>query len=230
MTVPPPAGPGPRSGAAPDPDRPGPLPAAVPEAAAPTASTLALTALLAEYNSLRQESLQAITNRIQIMNFAFTTLSVVIAAMLTTKVSGAVLIPACLVFVPGAAKASLLIWLGEYHRSQRAGRGAALVESRINGLLGQRDLVGWESRLLSTSTHMGYPYVSTALFILSTGVLAEFLGAFLLMDRYTRGGSPWDNVAVMLGVLLYAALCEVLFLRFYLRRWRVIRTAGPPPA
>ncbi|AZM87541.1 hypothetical protein [Streptomyces sp. W1SF4] len=86
------------------------------------------------------------------MNFAFTTLSVVIAAMLTTKVSGAVLIPACLVFVPGAAKASLLIWLGEYHRSQRAGRGAALVESRINGLLGQRDLVGWESRLLSTST------------------------------------------------------------------------------
>ncbi|MFC7310716.1 hypothetical protein ACFQVC_41700 [Streptomyces monticola] len=184
-----------------------------------------LAALLAEYNSLRQESLQAISNRIQIMNFAFTSLAVVVAAMLTSDLSRGVLIPACLVFVPAAAKASLLIWLGEYHRSQRAGKGVAVVEQRINTLLGDRDHIGWESGLLSSNTHMGYPYIATAAFILSTGVLAEVLGAYFLIDRYARGGGLWDDVAFGAGVLAYAVLTEAVFLRFFLRRWRHIRSA-----
>ncbi|MFL1898379.1 hypothetical protein ACJWDR_04715 [Streptomyces tauricus] len=49
---------------------------------------MALTALLAEYNSLRTGSLQAISNRIQIMNFAFTSLAVVTAAMIISFAAG----------------------------------------------------------------------------------------------------------------------------------------------
>ncbi|WP_326796283.1 hypothetical protein OG946_13100 [Streptomyces sp. NBC_01808] len=184
-----------------------------------------MNALLAEYNSLRQESLQAITNRIQIMNFAFTSLAVVLAALLTSSVSRAVLIPVSLVFVPAAAKASLLIWLGEYHRSQRAGRGVAQIERRINALLGADDHVGWESRLISSNTHMGYPYVATSLFILSTGVLGEVLGGYYLVDRVGEDGRTTAAVAAAAAVATYAVVAEVLFVRFFLHRWRLIRRA-----
>ncbi|MGW7205326.1 hypothetical protein [Streptomyces sp. NPDC054837] len=189
------------------------------------ASSAALTALLAEYNSLRAESLQAISNRIQIMNFAFTSLAVVTAAMLTSELSRGILIPACLIFVPGAAKASLLIWLGEYHRSQRAGQGVAAVERRINSALGQGELLGWESRLVSSGTHMGYPYIATAVFILSTGVLAESLGGYFLAEALAPEPALLGNLAIGGAVFLYALVTEVIFLRFFLRRWRAIRSA-----
>jgi hypothetical protein len=184
-----------------------------------------LTVLLAEYNSLRTESLQAISNRIQIMNFAFTSLAVVTAAMLTSDLPRGILIPACLVFVPGAAKASLLIWLGEYHRSQRAGQGVAMVERQINSALGQGDLLGWENRLVSAGTHMGYPYIATAVFILSTGVLAESLGGYFLTEVLAPDPALSGDLAIAGAVCLYAAVSETLFLRFFRRRWRAIRSA-----
>ncbi|MFJ2259380.1 hypothetical protein ACIOKD_13745 [Streptomyces sp. NPDC087844] len=214
-----------------DPPPPTPAPVrAIPVARHTTAGPgpadpAALTALLAEYNSLRTESLQAISNRIQIMNFAFTSLAVVTAAMITSDLPRGVLIPACLLFVPGAAKASLLIWLGEYHRSQRAGQGVAAVERRINSLLGTGDVLSWESRLVSAGTHMGYPYIATAVFILSTGVLAQSLGGYFLVGRLAPSPTLRDDLAVVGGVLLYAVLCETLFLRFFIRRWRAIRSA-----
>lgn len=200
-------------------------PAETPADRGAPADPAAMSALLAEYNSLRQESLQAITNRIQIMNFAFTSLAVVLAALLTSSVSPAVLIPVSLVFVPAAAKASLLIWLGEYHRSQRAGRGVAQIERRINALLGADDHVGWESRLISSNTHMGYPYVATSLFILSTGVLGEGLGGYFLVDKVREEGPAIAVAGTAAAVAAYAVVVEVLFVRFFLRRWRIIRTA-----
>ncbi|QNP70001.1 hypothetical protein IAG44_11430 [Streptomyces roseirectus] len=181
-----------------------------------------LIALLAEYNSLRQESLQAISNRITIMNFAFTSLAVVIAAVLNSSLPNEVLIPACLVFVPGAGKASLLIWLGEYHRSQRAGRGVMKVERQINAHLGGQYLE-WEGRLVSSGTHMGYPYVATAVFILSTGALAEVLGAYFLVEAHA--GSFGGDLLIAAGVLVYAVAAEAGYLWFFLRRWRAIRGA-----
>ncbi|MEI5101398.1 hypothetical protein RB200_26255 [Streptomyces sp. PmtG] len=224
MSVPPPSPPPPDPSARPP--RKGPAGVRPPDAEPGLAAASPVVAtLLAEYNSLRQESLQAITNRIQIMNFAFTSLAVVVAAVLTSDLSRGVLIPACLVFVPAAAKASLLIWLGEYHRSQRAGQGVAAVERRINALLGGNAVLSWESRLVSSGTHMGYPYVATAAFILSTGVLAEVLGAYFLIERYASGGPLWDDVAFGGAVLLYAALTEAFFLRFFRARWRAIRSA-----
>ncbi|MCW8098165.1 hypothetical protein OG288_04100 [Streptomyces tauricus] len=226
MTDPPPPTPVPRKAipavrSAPAGQRPADPAALGPRPADP----VALTALLAEYNSLRTESLQAISNRIQIMNFAFTSLAVITAAMITSDLPRGILIPACLLFVPGAAKASLLIWLGEYHRSQRAGQGVAAVERRINSLLGAGDVLGWESRLVSSGTHMGYPYIATAVFILSTGVLAQSLGGYFLVGRLAPSPTLRDDLAVVGGVLLYAVLCETLFLRFFVRRWRAIRSA-----
>jgi len=159
------------------------------------------------------------------MNFAFTSLAVVLAAMFSSDLPRGILIPACLVFVPGASKASLLIWLGEYHRSQRAGRGVAMVERQINGVLGEGELLGWESRLVASGTHMGYPYIATVVFILSTGVLAESLGGYFLAERLASGPGLLGDFLVAGAVFLYAVLSEAFFLRFFLRRWRAIRSA-----
>ena len=181
-----------------------------------------LDARLAEYNSLRQESLQAITNRIQVMNFAFTSLSVVLAAILTSNVSRVILILIGLVFVPMASKASALIWLGEYNRSQRAGRGISYLEQKINELL-EGPHLSWEAGLITTSTHMGYPYIATVLFLLSTGAFGEFLGAFYLVTSLAKFNDTYAWISAG-GVLLYVVILECAFIRFFRKRWIAIRT------
>lgn len=100
---------------------------------------------LAEYGSLRQESLQAITNRLQVLNFTFAALSVVVAAVVAGKVPPLAAAAITIVFVPSVAKAALLVWLGEYSRSQRAGRWIAELEERIN-LDAGAPVLGWESK------------------------------------------------------------------------------------
>jgi len=184
---------------------------------------VSIEVLLREYDSLRQESLQAINNRIQIMNFAFTSLAVVTAAILSTSIARGVLVPICLVFIPVSAKASLLIWLGEYNRSQRAGQGIVQIEKRINDQLQDTELLTWESKLVSSSTHMAYPYAATAAYMLSIGVLAHGLGIFYLAELVIHHGAVVTTV-VIAGAVLYASTMEILFFRFFLMRWRAIRS------
>ena len=184
---------------------------------------VAIEVLLREYESLRRESLQAINNRILIMNFAFTSLAVVTAAILSSSVARGVLVPICLLFIPVSAKASLLIWLGEYSRSQRAGQGVARIEKRINDQLKDPTLLTWESGLASSGTHMAFPYSATAAYMLSIGVLGLGLGIFYLaelvihLDAFAAG-------AIIAASVVYALSLEILFFRFFLRRWRAIRS------
>ncbi|MFJ9040197.1 hypothetical protein ACIRF8_26910 [Streptomyces sp. NPDC102406] len=206
--------PGPRPPTPPPEPAPDPPPAAV--------LPVAVQALLTEYNSLRQESLQAISNRIQIMNFAFTSLAVIMAAILSTSVSPLLIVPICLVFIPVSAKASLLIWLGEYHRSQRAGRGVAGIETRINEHLSEPGLLSWESGLISTRTHMSYPYAATAAYMLSAGVLAHVVGIYFLAG-IVDGHGRTPTLVVVVAAAVYALAQEAVFFRFFLRRWRAIR-------
>ncbi|MEV3858304.1 hypothetical protein AB0J38_28810 [Streptomyces sp. NPDC050095] len=216
-----PAAPGPHPSVPTQPPSPGPGPGQDP----PTPTQIlpvTVQALLTEYNSLRQESLQSISNRIQIMNFAFTSLAVVMAAILSTSVTPALVVPICLVFIPVSAKASLLIWLGEYHRSQRAGRGVAAIEARINQHLGEPDLLTWESGLISSRTHMSYPYAATAAYMLSAGILAHVVGIYFLVDIVSGHGTR-TAVGAALGAGCYALAQEILFFRFFQRRWRAIR-------
>jgi hypothetical protein len=183
--------------------------------------------LLREYDSLRRESLQAINNRILIMSFAFTSLAVITAAILSSSVPRGVLVPICLVFIPVSAKASLLIWLGEYHRSQRAGQGIARIEKRINDQLKDPSLLTWESGLVSSSTHVAYPYVATAAYMLSIGILALGLGIFYLAELVVHQGPLIAGLAITGGVL-YSVVLEALFIRFFLTRWRAIQSYSRP--
>jgi hypothetical protein len=93
---------------------------------------LQLQAALAEYSSLRQESMTAITNRITIANFTFGALAVILAGLLAQSRPGPVIGWVAILFVPQVSKTGLLIWLGEYDRSQRAGKWIADLEVWID--------------------------------------------------------------------------------------------------
>lgn len=180
----------------------------------------ALTALLAEHASLRQESVQAIANRIAVMNFTFGALAVVIAALLAGQVDHTVAGLIALLFVPQMAKAGLLIWLGEYHRSMRAGAWLARVEEQVNRLVGGPGTLTWESSLIARSSHMDFPYVATAAFILGAGYLGSLLGVFDVALALPPGA---PRIAGTSALMVYVAGIETIFARFFWRRWRDTR-------
>ncbi|MDD8021080.1 MAG: hypothetical protein PHU81_07880 [Acidobacteriota bacterium] len=109
-----------------------------------------LTALLAQYESLRKESLQTITNRVQTMLLGIAAIGALVGGTLTIEdpqlsrdiiyavFSGA--IPLVSVFI-------LFVWISEALRSARVGYFlAADVESRINQKLGSFTM-NWETGL-----------------------------------------------------------------------------------
>ncbi|HEY3687788.1 MAG TPA: hypothetical protein VGL93_32425 [Streptosporangiaceae bacterium] len=181
----------------------------------------ALTALLAEHASLRQESVQAIANRIAVMNFTFGALAVVIAALLAGAVDRTVAGLIALLFVPQMAKAGLLIWLGEYNRSMRAGAWLARIESQVNRLIGTDGTLTWETSLISRSSHMDYPYVATAAFILGAGYLGSLLGVFYVTAAVPGGTGA--HIGGAAALLAYVGAIETAFARFFWSRWRDTR-------
>jgi len=109
-----------------------------------------LEALLAQYESLRKESLQTISNRVQILLLGIAAIGALVGGSLTIGnpqasrniiyaiFSGA--IPLVSIFV-------LFVWTGEAMRSSRVGYFlAAEVEARVNQKFG-RLVMNWETNL-----------------------------------------------------------------------------------
>jgi hypothetical protein len=192
---------------------------------------LRVQALLAEYNSLRQESLTSINNRITIANFTFGAVAVILAGLIAQARPNLVTGLVSLFFVPQVSKTGLLIWLGEYNRSQRAGRWLKDVERRINDTLG-RPAMTWEGALLSQGVHMGYPYLATVLLLLGAGWAGSVIGVYILFERVPWQFFQHNRVWMILACALYAVANELLFARFFRKKWRDIRRhyspAGPP--
>lgn len=182
--------------------------------------------LMEEYRTLRQESLDTLGHRLTVVSFTFAALSVVVAGMLTAPelppwVIGAVGV----VFVPQAAKAGLFIWLGEYQRSQRAGRHLAELERRINDLLDVDGATGlcWESALTSRGGHMSTPYVATIAFTLGAGWTGAALGLYFLWRSFAGAWpAPWPGVAIVVAAVA-TVVWETLVVRRFVREWRAAR-------
>lgn len=180
-----------------------------------------LDALLAEYGTLRQESLNAITNRITIMNFTFGALSIVLAGLLATRVPTILAGITALVFVPQVAKAALLIWLGEYNRSQRAGRWLQRLETRINKLV-EADVIGWESepaKPRARRSHMDYPYKATVSLVIGAGYAGTIIGIYLLLGAAQELDTIW-TILIFVAIVSYALILETIFLIYFMTRWR----------
>jgi hypothetical protein len=199
----------------------------------------ALDAMLAEYNSLRQESLSAIANRITVANFAFGAAALVIAALFTRESIGVVEGAVALLLVPQIAKSGLLIWLGEYNRSQRAGKAVSVIETKINAHTGAvtpgKEAMVWEGRLIDRGVHMVYPYLATIFLLLGASWVGAGYGLHL-MAGWMRGelgqlvGGESQATYVMLGVIAIVAIIEIVFAFFVRRKWRQIQNAYRPGA
>jgi tellurite resistance protein TehA-like permease len=182
---------------------------------------------LAEYGSLRQESLQAITNRLQVLSFTFAALSVIIAATLTGKIPALAAALVTIIVVPSLAKAALLVWLGEYSRSQRAGRWIAELELRINNDVGGKPVLGWESKLLTRSAHMGFPYLAVVALLLGLGYAGYGLGTYFF-TRYLGYHKVHPSWYVWAGGAALIVIAEGCFLWWLRGAWLVARL-GPQP-
>jgi hypothetical protein len=180
---------------------------------------------MAEYSSLREESLAAIEHRMTATNFTFAALAVIIAGLLSSDLDALVAAAVLVVVVPQLAKSGLLIWLGEYERSQRAGRHIAVIERRVNRMLGD-DTLTWESGLKAGGSHMGYPYRAVLALLLGTGYASVVLGAALVV-----GDSGHDLVGWLAAglVLVVAAGWEWWFFRYFMRKWGAARDPGAKP-
>lgn len=179
-----------------------------------------LSVMLTEYNSVRKESVSTINNRLLFSSCAFTAFSILLAGLSTRQspdiLSGII----AMVFVPFLTKLCLLMWLGEYNRSQRAGRGMVKMEQKINELLQHPSAVSWETDLQDTQAHMGYPYVSTILLMLLTGWVSFILGMRLAYGDLSLGSQRCVGV---IWPILAMAVGDVSFWILLRQKWRRIR-------
>lgn len=183
---------------------------------------LQLQARLAEYNSLRQESLAAITNRTTIANFMFGALAVIIAALASQgKASWTTAIVSAF-FVPQISKAGLAIWLGEYERSQRAGRKLSDIEEEIGKIAGA-PVMSWETRLVERTLHMAYPYRATAVLLIGAGYVSGGIGLFLIYLLLRHTVPWWGLSAIGAGLVGLIVLVEWRYLKFFQEKWKYIR-------
>jgi hypothetical protein len=186
-----------------------------------------VTAMLAEYSTLRQELLESIGHRIQIMNFTFAAMSVMIAGLLTRHVPDILAGLISFLAVPQFAHAGLLIWLGEYRRTERASAWVAGLEKRINAELGDKVLLRWESRSedasLSDFGHLVYPYVATSALLLGSAYVALVLGGYLLTDGLEHLFKTHHWYIAVWPLVLYALVTEGTYVWYYRRRWQEAR-------
>jgi hypothetical protein len=181
--------------------------------------------MLAEYESLRGEILGAIAHRIAVMNFVFAALTVLLAGLLTRRIGDAIAAAVAIFAVPQFAHAGLLIWLGEYRRSQRASLWLRGLEGRINQEVGAKAM-GWEGRSQDpTATdfgHMAFPYVATVALLVGVGYAGLAIGGYLLIEWWKEHSHLhlWIPLG---GFGIYVLITEVSFLWFFVSRWRESR-------
>jgi hypothetical protein len=183
-----------------------------------------LQALLAQYQSLREESLQTISNRVEILLLGIASVGALVGGSLTIddpqasrKVIYAVFsgaIPLVCIFV-------LFVWAGEAMRSARAGYFlAADVEARINQKLG---------RFVQKRDEMWGPSMMAFVIIAIVALAAPWCGVLLSgLDGVAR---IWPIVAVGVPYLFLAA--GAFYLRANLDRLRkiaVVRSVFMAPA
>ncbi|MEX2448020.1 MAG: hypothetical protein WD404_04665 [Solirubrobacterales bacterium] len=181
--------------------------------------------MLAEYETLRNEVLAAIAHRVAVMNFVFAALTVLLAGLLTRNIGDAVAAAVAIFAVPQFAHAGLLIWLGEYRRSQRASLWLSRLEQRINREV-EVKAMGWEGRSQDPAAtdfkHMAFPYVATVTLLVGVAYAGLAIGGFLLVEWW-KGHSDLHLWIPLTGVGVYALVTEAAFLWFFVSRWRECR-------
>jgi len=142
----------------------------------------AIEIMLKEYETLREEVLAAMSNRNSILSFGLAIIGAIFTASIAThtKTGYSILASYLLILaVPAVTNCVLFIWLGEYQRSQRAGKFLVGLEKRINAKA-QEELLTWETLLRKQLRHMKYPYDITVMLLTVISVISLIIGLVTL--------------------------------------------------
>lgn len=149
------------------------------------ADTVELEALLTQYTSLREESMNTINNRVQVMMLGMAAMGALVAGVLTIDDPVASKLPIFAIFsiaIPLVAIFVLLVWISEAVRCHRVGYFlAADCEARINAKLG-RLVMTWEASLWAGSLPRDELFGPSMMAMFVVGLLsclAPFFGLLL---------------------------------------------------
>ena len=131
-----------------------------------------------EYQTLRQESLQTMANRTQIISFGLGTVGVLVAGTIAASAPSPHLVSTMFdVAIPLVSVLLYYAWFAEFERMVRAGRFIQRLEHRINETLGNEPVLSWEKYL--ETARMGYAYVVVAILFLGIATLAPYAGLWV---------------------------------------------------
>ena len=175
-----------------------------------------LQALLAEYASLREESLNTVVNRIQVLMLGFAAIGAVTGTVLASGSTNPLVVTAAFSWgVPVVCVFVFLVWLSEAVRSHRVGLFlAADVEARINAKIG-RLVLAWEAALwtgLLPRDEWGGPSMAALLLVLAIGAVSPYLGTRLSNIEIGLTGRPllyelWLPYALLGAAAVYGWSC-----------------------
>jgi len=172
--------------------------------------------LFKEYDSLRSESQNSMSNRNQILSFGLAAIALIImgsiADFANTGVQKANLNIAAfnlIVVIPIICALILLMWLGEYERMRRVGIFIANLENQIN-TIAKKELLSWETKLIETKRHMSYPYYAALILLLLLSVISQFMGNSLIKLTDTQ-----LYLLIASSFIFYVMIIGVIFFRLH---------------
>lgn len=179
-----------------------------------------LNVMLREYDSLRQESLETLNHRNQILSFGLATVGALAVGtfLVPSPRPAAVVIAMLNVGLPFICLMVVLMWVGEIERWQRVGNYLARLEAEINSHF-ERPALRWEAWLRLRRAHIKYPYYAVGALFFGVAFLSPALGLLLTATNfrltYWPLTAPWMiSLVVLVYVLLrfraLAARTEVL--------------------
>lgn len=134
--------------------------------------------MLKEYETLRQEILMAMNNRINILQFGITVIGAIFTVTVATYNKQSSLLLANLIFavvIPSICIFVLLMWFGECQRIKRAGKFLVELEKQINQKISQQ-VLKWETELEQKRSHMKYPHNATVLLLCFISIFSQIIG------------------------------------------------------
>jgi len=160
--------------------------------------------LIKEYETLRQEILSTMNNRISILSFGLGTIGAIFTASIAIYVtSNNIILPSLTLSlaVPFICHFVLFMWLGEYQRMQRAGQFLVGLEKRINDEA-SKSLLTWETSLRAQRQHMTYPYNTTVMLLLAISIISYGIG---IINSQQALGALWAFaiIGIVIHVLVY---------------------------
>lgn len=104
--------------------------------------------VMEEYNSLRNESAEALRQQQSIINYGLTAIGVLIAFSANLWGKEKIVESIYVLFIPFMCNVIILIWNGEIRRMSRAGQYIKELETKINNEFpNDKSALGWESYL-----------------------------------------------------------------------------------